>query len=437
MQAKVAKLDKNMVELEVEVETGEVQKAMEEAFRRVSQKVKIPGFRPGKAPRNVVENYTGKAPVYEEVVDILFPKAYSEAVEETKIEPIDQPELDLVQLEEGKPFIFKAKVAVKPEVQLGSYKGLEATKHSDAVTDQEVDEVLNDLRDRYAELEAVEDRQVVEKGDYILLDFEGYMDGKPFAGGAGHDVMVQVGEGRFIPSFEEQIPGLEKGVEKEIKVKFPDDYGAEQLAGKDTVFKLKATEIKKKTLPELNDDFAKTVGQENLDGLKKDVRENMEKERTRLVNMETQNKVIDQAVDNAKVEVPEVLVQRRLDRKLQDLAMNLAQQGMHLHDYLGKDRTEDDLKKQMQPDAEREVKTALVLEAIAKAEGLKVSPEEMDQRLEKLLELESRPDEEKRATVAKVKGDLIRQGRLESLADQILMDKTVDFLVEAAKIKTE
>ncbi|MGE5578270.1 MAG: trigger factor [Syntrophothermus sp.] len=430
MRAGLARLQKNRVQLEVEVATEQVSKALDQAYRRVVRRVNIPGFRKGKAPRSILERHIGKGPIFEEAAEILVQEAYPAAVAETAIEPITQPELDLVQLEEGKPFIFKATVEVKPEVTLGQYKNLPVTKQIKTIKDEDVDAVLNDLREHHSELVAI-DKPEVEKGDFVVLDFEGFLDGKPFGGGSAKDYLLEIGGGQFIPGFEDQLVGAKPGVEKEIVVTFPADYNAKQLAGREATFKVTIREIKKKVLSELDDEFAKDVSDfSTLAELKDNIRKRLQEDVERAANAAVEEKLVETVTANAQVDVPEVLRDRRVERQMEEFAQRLLYNGLKLEDLFAAGKMDEEkLREEFKPKAEQEVKASLVLEAIARAEAITPSDQEIDRRIEEMAA-------DQREDVAQLKERLGPEGR-ESVADRIRIQKTIDFLVQNATITVE
>ncbi|MBO8126226.1 MAG: trigger factor [Firmicutes bacterium] len=431
MQTELKKLDNNKVELKVEVEAEKVNDALEKAYRKLRRNVTIPGFRKGKAPRVLVERYLGSAALYEEAINRLFPEAYSEALEKEGVEPIDDPELDLEQFEENKPFIFKATVEVKPEVKLGQYKGLKATKVIEKVDEVQVNMVLEQMRERQAEL-VTTDKTVVDKGDYVLLDFEGFVDGKPFSGGSGKDVILEVGAGRFLPDFEEGLVGAKVGETAEIEVSFPEDYGADFLQGKTAIFKVNVKEIKEKKLPELDDEFAKDVSEhETLAELKEEIKEVLAKDNERKATRNLEDELVRQVRENSQVEVPEKMVERQINRKINDLSMRLNQQGYTLEAYLeAENLTGEELREEFREGAREDVTTGLILEAIGKAEKITVSEEEYENRLREIF---NASDED----LPKLKARLEHDGADHRIKDQLLGGKILQFLVDNADVTVE
>lgn len=427
MPSTLEKLDKNFVSIELTVSTEEIDRALEQAYHKVVKKLNIPGFRKGKVPRRIIEAQYGKEVLYEEAVDILVPQKYDEAIVEHGLMPIDQPKFDVVEpFEEGKPFVFKIQVEVAPEVTLGEYKGLKVAKPEVNVTNEQVEERLNSLRERHSEL-VVSDETILKNGDFAVIDFEGFIDGTPFPGGAGQGYSLEIGSGTFIPGFEEALIGTETGTEREINVSFPDDYHAAELAGKPVVFKVKLQEIKVKELPELNEDFAKALGHEDMEQLRADLSNKMEETATRQRDTAWEEAVIAKAVENATVEIPDVLVERQTKRMIREFEQNLSYQGLNLDSYLKyAEKDLETVEKEFRPGAEKRVKTDLVVEAIAKSEGIEPSEDEVDAQIEKLVA--TYPPKEK----ARAEKELKKQAHREAIKDALRGEKAMKLLVEQA-----
>ncbi|WP_156291214.1 trigger factor [Oceanobacillus salinisoli] len=426
MSAKWEKQEGNKGVLTFEVPAEEFDKALDQAFKKVVKDVQIPGFRKGKIPRPIFEKRFGVEALYQDAVDIALPDAYRKAIDETDIFPIAQPEIDIEQIEKGKDLIFTANVEVKPEVTLGEYKGLEVEEQSVEVTDEDVEEEINRLRDRHAEL-VVKEEGEIEEGDTAVIDFEGFLDGEAFEGGKGENHSLEIGSGQFIPGFEEQLVGKKAGDDTEVKVTFPEDYHSEELAGKEATFKVKIHEVKYKELPELDDEFAKDVDDEaeTLDGLKKKKREQLEEERKQNADNEKRQQLIEKASENAEIDVPEAMVETELDQMVREFEQNLQMQGMTMEMYSqfsGQD--EDALKEQMKDDAEKRVKTNLTLEAIAKEENLEVSEEDVNEELEKMASMYGIEAQQLIPMLG---------GNTDTIKNDILMRKAIDFLVEQSK----
>lgn len=427
VKATVEKSEKSRVVLSIEVPAEDFEKAIQQAYRKMAPSIQIPGFRKGRAPRKLIEARFGKEVFFEEAIDIIVPKAYSEAVEKTGIEPIDRPDIDIVSIASGQPLVFKAEVDVMPEVNLGEYKGLEVTKHIYKVDEHEVDEQLEQLRERFAELVTVEERDEVKEGDFVNIDFTGYVDGEPFPGGAGQGYDLEIGSGQFVPGFEEQLVGTKVGSEVEVNVTFPEDYREKSLAGKNAIFKVKINAIKEKRLPELDDEFAKDVGEdvETLEELEQNIFERLQQEANNRSESELRGEVLEKAAANAQVDIPQVLIEREAESLLNEFRQMLAYQGMLLEQYLeATGQTREELLSQFRPRAEQRVKNALVLEAIAKAEGITVSQEEVDVKIEEYVKDSPDPDKARERW----------QSFRDNIEHSLLTGKTIDFLVENAKV---
>nr|WP_304217650.1 trigger factor [Fredinandcohnia onubensis] len=425
MSAKFEKLEGNQGVLTVEVDAETFNQGLDEAFKKVVKQVNVPGFRKGKMPRGMFEKRFGVESLYQDALDILLPDAYENAIKETGIEPVDRPEVDVEQIEKGKNLIFTAKVTVKPEVKLGDYKGLEVEKLEDTVTDEEVDAEIKQLQERNAEL-VVKEEGTVENGDTVVIDFEGFVDGEAFEGGKAENYSLEIGSGSFIPGFEEQLVGIATGEEKEVEVNFPEEYHAENLAGKPATFKVKVHEIKAKELPELDDEFAKDVDDEveTLDELKAKTRTRLEETKKRDAENSLKDTLIEKASENAEIDIPEAMVNTELDRMLREFEQRLQMQGMNLDLYFqfsGQD--ENALREQMKEDAGKRVRVNLTLEAIAKAENIEVSEEEISAELENM------------ATMYGVSADEIKSmlGGLDGITEDLKIRKAIDFLVENSK----
>jgi trigger factor len=428
MSAKWEKLEGNQGVLTVEVEASEVDTALDQAFKKVVKKVNVPGFRKGKMPRRLFEQRFGVESLYQDALDILLPKAYGDAVQEAGIEPVDRPEVDIEKMEQGSNLVFTAKVIVKPEVKLGEYKDLEVEKVETEVTDEDVQKELTSLQEQQAEL-VVKEEGTVENGDTVNIDFEGFVDGEAFEGGKAENYSLEIGSGSFIPGFEEQLVGEKSGEEKDVNVTFPEEYHAEELAGKPAVFKVKIHDIKSKQLPELNDEFAKEAegDAETLEDLKKELRTKLEESKKQEAENKTRETVIEKASENAEIEIPEAMVNTELDRMVQEFGQRLQMQGMNLDLYYQFSGTsEEALREQMKEDAQKRVRTNLVLEAIVEAENIEVSEEEIDAELSKMAEMY-------KMEVEQIKQMLAMQGGNDAVAADLKVRKAIDFLVENSK----
>lgn len=428
MTAKWEKDQGNQGVLTVEVDAERFESALDQAFKKVVKQVSVPGFRKGKVPRKIFERRFGVEALYQDALDIILPEAYSEAVKETGIEPVDRPEVDIEQIEKGKPLIFKATVTVKPEVKLGQYKGLEVEEQDVTVTDEDVEAEINRMRENQAELVVVEDGEA-QKGDTVVIDFEGTIDGEPFEGGKSENFSLELGSGTFIPGFEEQLIGEKPGAEKEVNVTFPEDYHAEQLAGKDAVFKVKIHDVKRKELPELDDEFAKDVDDEveTLDELKAKIRTRLEENKKRQAEQIKQEIVVEKATENAEMDLPEVMIENEIDRMIQEFDQRLQMQGMNLsmyYQFSGQD--EQALREQMKEDAEKRVRSSLTIEAISKAENIEATDEEVEEEFKRMAELYN-------MEVERVKEMFDYPGGVESVKRDVTMRKTIEFLVAESK----
>jgi len=424
MKATWEKIELNTVSLNVEVDADKVTTALDQAFKKVSAKVNVPGFRKGKVPRAIFEAKFGVESLYQDAIDILLPEAYTAAVQETGIEPVDRPEIDVTQFGKGQAFIFTAKVTVKPEVTLGEYKGVEVAKVSAEVTEEEIAAELERLQQRHAELNVVEEG-AAENGDVSVIDFEGFVDGEAFEGGKAERYSLELGSGSFIPGFEEQIVGMQLGDFKDVEVTFPESYHAENLAGKPAVFKVKLHELKRKSLPALDDEFAKDVSEfDTLEEFKQDLAKKLQENKEKEAKQAQEAAVIEKVAEAATVEVPEAMVATEQNYMLQDFENRLRAQGMNLdlyYQFSGQD--EQALRDQMKGDAEKRVLNNLVLEAVAKAEALEVSEEEVNEELESLSKAYNRPAEE-------IRSIFTQNGNMENLTEDLLLRKAIKFLVD-------
>ncbi|QCU19815.1 trigger factor [Bacillus altitudinis] len=422
MSVKWEKQEGNEGVLTVEVDAETFNKALDDAFKKVVKQVSIPGFRKGKVPRGLFEQRFGVESLYQDALDILLPVEYPKAIDEAGIEPVDRPEIDVEKIEKGESLIFTAKVTVKPEVKLGDYKGLNVEKDDTSVSDEDVQEELKAMQNRQAEL-VVKEEGAIENGDTVVLDFEGFVDGEAFEGGKAENYSLEVGSGSFIPGFEEQLVGLEAGAEKDVEVTFPEEYHAEDLAGKPAVFKVKIHEIKAKELPALDDEFAKDVDEEveTIAELTEKTKKRLEEAKENEAEGKLREELVAKASENAEVDVPQAMVDTELDRMMKEFEQRLQMQGMNLELYFqfsGQD--EDALKEQMKEDAAKRVKSNLTLEAIAAAEDLQVSDEEVEEELSKMAEAYNMPVENIKQAV----------GSTEAMKEDLKVRKAIDFLVE-------
>jgi trigger factor len=425
MTVKWEKLEGNTGVLTVEVSAEKVNEGLTAAFNKVVKTVNVPGFRKGKMPRPMFEKRFGVESLYQDALDILLPEAYGNAIDEAGIEPIDRPDIDIEQMEKGKELIFKATVQVKPEVTLGEYKGLEVEEFDTTVTDEDVAKELETLQNRQAEL-VVKEEGTAELGDTVVLDFEGFVDGEAFEGGKAENHSLELGSGSFIPGFEEQLVGVATGESKDVEVSFPEEYHAAELAGKPAVFKVTVHEIKGKELPALDDEFAKDVDDEveTLDALKEKIKTRLEDSKKHEAEHHLRDSLVEKAAENAQVEIPEVMVTNEVNRMLQEFEQRLQMQGMNLELYFqfsGQD--ENALREQMKEEAVNRVRVALTLEAIAKAENIEATDEDVNAELEKMAGMYN-------MTVDNIKAAL---GGVEGIKGDLQKQKAVEFLIENKK----
>ena len=387
MSLQVEKLEHNMAKLTVEVAAEDVEKALQAAYLKQRKQINIPGFRKGKVPRQMIEKMYGPEVFYDEAANNMIPDAYAKAYDESELDIVSQPKIEVVQMEKGKPFIFTAEVATKPEVTLGDYKGLKVDKVSTRVTQKEVDEEIEKERERNARTIEVTDRAVQDK-DEVTLDFEGFVDGVAFEGGKGEDYPLTIGSGSFIPGFEEQLIGAEIDKEVEVNVTFPKEYHSEELAGKDATFKCTVHTIKAKELPELDDEFASEVSEcETMDAYRAEVKKNIKERKERTGKEKKENQAVDQAIENAQMDIPEAMIEFQVRQMADDFARRIQQQGMTVEQYFQfTGMTAEKMMEEMRPQAEKSIKTRLVLEAIVKAENIEVSDERVEEELTKMAE---------------------------------------------------
>ncbi|WP_134684793.1 trigger factor [Brevibacillus migulae] len=428
MAAKWEKLENNQGVLTIEVDAAQVDAALDQAFKKVVKKVNVPGFRKGKIPRKMFEARFGVESLYQDALDILLPAAYGQAVRETEIEPVDRPEVDVEQMERGKNLIFKATVTVKPEVKLGDYKNLTIEPKEFTVTDEQVEEELKRMQERHAELVVVEEG-TAQNGNMAQIDFEGFQDGVAFEGGKAENYSLELGSGTFIPGFEEQIVGMAIGEEKDITLTFPEEYHSPNLAGKEALFKVKLNGIKRKNLPALDDEFAKDVSEfDTLDELKADTKKKLEERAANEKDTYVREQLLLKASENAEIEIPGVMIEQELDQMVNEFGQRLRMQGMDIelyYQFSGMD--ESQLRDQLRPDATTRVRSALTMEAIAKAENIQVTEEDITEELNKMASMYGRPADELRKIFTSQDG-------LAGLRQDIQARKTIDLLVAENKV---
>ncbi len=427
MQVKVENVEKNVVQLEIEVDAEKFDQGLQKAFAKNANRFSIPGFRRGKAPRSMVEKFYGEQVLYEDAINAICPDAYDQAIEENDIHPVDRPEIDIKQIGKGQVFIFTAKVTVKPEVELGQYKDVEVQKASAVVTDEDVEKEIEKVLDKNSRLISIEDRPVAS-GDTAIIDFEGFIDGVAFEGGSGKDYNLVIGSGTFIPGFEDQLIGVALGEEKEVNVSFPEDYGSADLAGKSALFKVKVNEIKVKELPTLDDEFAKDISEfDTLEEYKADLRKKLVEQAEHSAHHENEDNVVDKVVENATIDIPPVMVEKRIDDLTYDFGMRLRYQGLELEKYLeimGMDMAS--FREQFKARAEKEVKTQLVIEKISEVEAIVPTEKDTEEEIKRIAENYKQSEEDFKQH--------LKPDDIEYIRSTLVAKKTVDFLVENAKL---
>ena len=426
MSLQVEKMEKNMAKLTIEVSAEELDKAMQNAYLKARGKISIPGFRKGKAPRKMIEQMYGKGIFLEDAANALIPEHYSKALEECDLEIVSQPEIDVTQAEPGKAFIFTAEVAVKPEVTLGEYKGVEVPKSETEVTDEDIDAEIKKEQEKNSRTVTVTDRPVAN-GDTAVIDFEGFVDGIAFEGGKGENHPLEIGSHSFIDTFEDQLVGHNAGDEVEVNVTFPEKYQAADLAGKPAVFKVKINEIKAKELPELNDEFASEVSEfDTLAEYKEDLRKHLEVEKENEAKRTKEDEAIKKIIDKSTMEIPEAMIETQCENMINEFAQRIAQSGLSMEQYMQfSGMTIDGLKEQVRPEAETRIKSSLVLEQIAKEENIEVSEDEINAEVEKM------------AAQYGMEADKLKEylgdAEKESIKRDLSVTKAVDLIMENVK----
>lgn len=425
MSLQVEKLEKNMVKLTIEAAAEEFEAAIQKAYQKNKGKMNVQGFRKGKAPRAIIEKLYGPSVFYEDAANIVIPDAYEKAAEESGLDIVSRPEIDVVQIEKGKPFIFTAEVAVKPEVTLGDYKGVEVEKTEVEVTEEEITAEIDKVRDQNSRVITIEDRPVADK-DMTVIDFEGFVDGVPFEGGKAEDYSLTIGSHSFIDTFEDQLIGKSIGEETEVNVTFPAEYHAAELAGKPALFKVKVKEIKAKELPELDDEFAQDVSEfDTLDEYKADIKATILERKEKEAKTAKEDKVVEKIIENAAMEIPDAMVETQVRQMADDFAQRIQSQGLTIEQYFQfTGMNSKQLFEQMRPQAVKRIQSRLVLENIVKAENITVSDEDVEKEFEKMAE------------TYKMELDKLKELLGEKEKEQIIMDmavqKAVDLVVEAA-----
>ena len=426
MKVTVEKQEHNLTQMVIELPVEEVAKAFNKAYTKLAQQVNIPGFRKGKAPRKILESRIGTDGMRSEAFDFIIPDAYKRAVEEYSIDPVGRPEVDEVTLNEGEPCVFTVKVITRPVVTLGEYKGLVVAAPVTEVGDEEVEKQIQSMRERHAKMVVAEDA-VLAAGDFAMIDFDGKIDGVPFSGGQSKGYPLEVGSGSFIPGFEEQLIGAKAGEERDVTVSFPTEYFVPELAGKEAVFAVKVNDVKRKEMPELNDDFAKEASEAaTLEELKTKIRADLQEAAQKKDEAAFREEAIKQAVNNAVMEIPEIMIDDQVEHMIQDMDASLTQRGLSLDKYLGYMNTDlKGIKERYRPAAEEEVKAELMLEAVVKAESLQVTPEEYTEEIEKMAKAYKMPD-------AELKKMLADKRHTAAVTETILRRKAAQLVVDAA-----
>ena len=425
MSVQVEKLEKNMAKLTVEVPAENVEKAIQGAYNKMKKSINVPGFRKGKAPRQLIEKMYGKEVFYNDAIDAMLPSAYSDAVEECGEEIVSHPQIDVVQIESGKPFVFTATVAVKPAVELGEYKGIQVEKAPIEVKDEEIEAQIAKEREANSRTVTVEDRAVAQ-GDIVTLDFEGFVDGVAFEGGKGENYDLTIGSNTFIPGFEDQLVGAEIGKELDVNVTFPEEYGAKELAGKAAVFKCKVNGIKVKELPAVDDEFAQEVSEfDTLDEYKADIKAKLLKEKEDEAARAKEDAVIGKIIEGAKMEIPDAMVEYQTRQMLDEFAQRIQSQGISLDQYFQfTGLTEEKYMEEMKPRALQNIQSRLVLEAVAQAENLVAEEADIEEEIKKMADMY-------KMEADKIK-ELLGERQMEEMKKDIAVQKAAKLVAEAA-----
>ena len=426
MEAKMEKIDVNVVKFEVKVEADKFKEALTRAYKKNVKKFNVPGFRKGKVPMSVVKKYYGIEVLLEDAVNFAIEGSYANVLKENNVRPVDFPKVEVVQAEEGKDLIYTAEVTVYPEVELGAYKGLNVEKKTYEVTEEEVAAKLKEMQEKNARVEVKEG--AIENGNIAVIDFKGFIDGVAFEGGEGHDYSLEIGSGSFIDNFEEQLVGAKAGDKVEVNVTFPENYGKEELNGKPAKFEVEVKEVKAKELPVLDDEFAKEVSEfETLEALKEDTTKKLEEANTARAEREYEEAILRAVVENAKMDIPAVMVEQEIDRMVQNLAQRLQYQGLTLEQYFQFTGTDEEkMREYMRTNAQTKVKVDLVLEAIEKAENIEATEEEIKAKAVEVAKMYSASEDEKMV-------DLLMQTQQAALRADVITSKTMKLLLENNK----
>ncbi len=425
MSVQVEKLEKSMAKLTIEVPAKELDLALDKAYKKNRNKIAMPGFRKGKAPRAMIEKMYGAEIFFEDAANILVPDAYEDAAKESGLEIVSQPEIAVEQIEKGQPFIFTATVAVKPEVTLGEYKGIEVESKEAGVTDEEIEEEINKVRENNSRMITIEDR-AVEDGDTVTIDFDGYVDGEQFEGGMAEDYSLVIGSHTFIDNFEEQLIGKNIGDDVEVNVTFPDQYHAEELRNKEALFKVKINAIKMKELPDADDEFAQEVSDfDTLDEYKEDLRKKLLENKEAALKREKEEEVVGAIIENAQMDIPDPMVNAQTQQMTQEFAQRLQSQGLSLEQYMQlTGMTPQKMLEELKPQALKRIQSRLVLEAVVAAENIEASEEDFDKEIENMAEMYNMEADKLR--------DLVGEDEKEQIRMDIAVQKAVDFVVEAS-----
>ncbi len=428
MAVKSEQVEKNLVKLTFEISREELERGIDMAYKKNMKKLNVPGFRKGKVPKAVVEKYYGEEVFYDDAINYVLPDLYDAALKEADVEAVARPEIDIAEIKKGEPIEVTALVTTKPEVKLGKYKGIKIDKIEYTVSEEDIDKDIDAVRKKNARLVTVEDR-AVENGDITVIDFEGFVDGVAFPGGKGENYELEIGSGSFIPGFEEQIIGAQKEADVEVNVTFPEEYHAAELAGKAAMFKVKVHEIKMREYPELDDDFASEVSEfETMKEYRESVKEKLTKNAEERAKTETEDAVVEKAVEASSVDIPEAMIEAQIDRMVNDFAQRLSYQGMNLDMYMQyTGSTMESFREGFKEQAEKQVRTSLVIEAIAKAEGIEANDEEIDEKIVEMGKMYNMETE-------KLK-ELLRPEDMDGIAKEITFVKTIEMLVNKSSVK--
>lgn len=428
MEVKMNKIENNVVELEVKVESKKFDAALNKAYKKNVNKFNVQGFRKGKVPMAIVKKFYGVEVLFDDAINFCIDEAYPVALNENNVKPVDYPQIDVIEVGEGKDLVFKAKVTTYPEVKLGEYKGVEVSYTKPEVTDEQIENQLKDIQAKNARIETKTEGKVEDK-NIAVIDFKGFIDGTPFEGGEGHDYNLEIGSGSFIGDFEQQLIGLEKGQSKDVNVTFPENYGREELNGKEAKFEVTVKDIKVKELPALDDEFAKEVSEfDTIAEYKADLKVKAEKANEERATRELQEKVIGQVVDNATIDLPQVMVDREVQNMIKDLEQRLSYQGLSLDQYFQfTGSSEEQMKNYMKENAERKVRTDLVLNAITDKENLEATEEELKAKAEEVVKMYQSKDVDQMV-------DILLKSQAEALKADVVREKIVNMLVDSAKV---